>query len=213
MSLELLNFSAQDIELYTTSYADISRYKTLRVLVKSTHECYLSISYSVDCKTDSITQSYHVAANRWTHHKTETIADFARIKIVAIDENSLIDMVEVSAKGRVAVSSGINKLIERFSNIQPIDRELELADEKKERKNGIYARLGLGKTHETKTIPKPVNECKIPQLLLRGQLLYCDYNGRLCTLPPPPEDGKSYILAMKNKVPYWVNSEEAPAWF
>lgn len=218
--LELLDINETNTELYTTQYVDVSRYKCLRFMCLSSHEAYITLCYSIDSKGDSIAQSYHLAPNKWISFKSEIISDYLRVKVVVVHESELIDSIITKVRGRVQVASGLNRLLERFGGGSDSGR-LELKDDEKkeERKSSIYTRLGLRKeTPKQEAIKQEPHQCKdprLPDLILKGNLIYAQYNNaKLSTIVPPPEDGKLYVLAMRNKVAYWINPHESGAgWF
>lgn len=219
MSLELLDINESNTELYTTAYIDVSRYKCLRFMCLSSHEAYITLCYSIDSKSDSIAQSYHLAPNKWISFKSEVISDYVRAKVVAVHESELIDSIITKVRGRVQVASGLNRLLERFGGGSDSGRALELETEKKEeRKSSIYSRLGLRKEEKKEAPKQEAHQCKdsrLPDLILKGNLIYAQYNNaKLSAIVPPPEDGKLYVLGMRNKVAYWVNPHESGAgWF
>jgi hypothetical protein len=230
-SLKDLQIDESIVDVFTTPYVKVSNYKCLRIISNFSNAGYLYIYHSVDSKTDSLTNTF-LCNNKPSLHKVEVISDYIRICITTMNPNELIDKVSVSVKGRRSVNSNLFNLL---SNFQPPQNNPEInnnyleppklgggnleisKEEEKKGTSGIYRRLGIHT--KQKESQKPSNcRCNIiPELLLQGHLLYVKSNGRFEVLPPPVADGKSYLLTMCNKQPYWIASSElqdnSQGWF
>lgn len=220
-SLEDLQIDENNIELYTTSYVNVSNYKSLRIISTFSNAGYLYIYHSLDGKKDTLTNTY-LCNTKPSVHKLEVVADYIRICVATMNQNELIDKVTISVKGRRSVNSNLFNLLEKLQpphHMQEIEKDIILSEqpkpekpEKPEKQHGIYKRLGIN----TKQKEKPNNNsCRVPELLLRGQILFVRDMGRVDVLPPPVSDGQNYILMMRDKVPFWgtiddVNNE---GWF
>ncbi len=211
-SLEDLQIDESNIELYTTSYVNVSNYKRLQMISQFSNAGYLYVYHSSDGKNDTISSTF-LCNNKPSIHKIEVITDYIRICVSTMKPNELIDKVNINVKGRRAINSNLFNLLEKFQPVKEEEIILQEQNNKKEEKTGgIYKRLGI----HTKPKEKDINKCKVPELLLKGHLLYCKENGRLEVLPPPVSDNKIYVLTMVNKMPCWVVNDEFQthqAWF
>ncbi len=170
-----------------------------------------------DGKKELIASSYSIS-NRPSSHKIEPLGEYIRFVVSAQKGDEILERVEISTRGRRSVNSGIIDLISQRlpptkSKEEPTSIKLEepeLAEERhssSKRPATLYNRLGLGKPRSES--PKlGVNDKRIPELLLPGQMIYCKDMGRLCVIPPPPRDNKKYVLVMQNTIPYWQCTEE-----
>ncbi len=225
-SLQDLQINEKQVEIYTTAYVNVSAYKCLRVISSFSNSGYLYIYHSNDQKTDLLTSSF-LCNNKPSLHKIEVVSDFIRMCVSTMNPNELIDEINISTKGRRNVNSSLYKFMERYqppSTVRELERDLNLEtkeekpEEKPKEKESIYKRLGLNQRNKEKRNSIGSHNCRchiLPELLLKGHILYCREQGRLETIAPPIEN-KNHVLCMSGRVPFWASIsdlQEAEGWF
>lgn len=238
--LQKLNCPCVQVEKnshYATEWANVSKYKYLRITVLSEQQGVLYCIFSVDGIEKGITHTFKVTANKWETFKVEILCPYIKFEFVNGPEHNKKLLINVL--GRHGVFSGLfDKSVklpseEKPLELQPVEKPVEKQpEEKKEEPEQPPAEviehpeedkkeIARGKSpfrrfvERKKTAPSTMvqksegYDPRLPNLILRGNMLVATQPNQLGVIPAPIDEGE-FILCWSNGKVGWKSISEMP---
>lgn len=208
--LQKLNCPCVNVEKnssYSTDYANVSKYKYLRITVYSEAQGNLYAVFSVDGNEKGIVQTFKITPNKWETFKVEVVCSYLKFEYV----NGVIDnpRLLINVLGRYGILSGSNHV--QISDFKTKEEPEEKEEEKKvemPRGKSPFRRF-VAKKLDSPKLPQKT-EChdpRLPNLILRGNILIATQTNQLGVIVPPADE-LDYVLSWSHGKPQWIPVNE-----
>jgi hypothetical protein len=219
---------------YSTDWANVSKYKYLRITALSEQQGILYCIFSVDGIEKGITHTFKITPNKWDTFKVEVLCTFMKFEFVNGPEYNKRLLINVL--GRHGVFSG---LFDKSVKLPPEEKPLELEkveekkeekkeepeqqqqpeviehseEEKKEAQRGKspFRRFVDRKKVNSMTQKSETYDPRLPNLILRGNMLICDQTNKMSVIPAPIDEG-DFVLCWSEGKPVWKKINEIEKW-
>ena len=200
---------------YSTEWANVSKYKYLRITVYSEAIGHLYTVFSVDGQERGIVHNFKIQPNKWETFKTEVVCGYMKFEFVNGNETNKRLLINVL--GRYGAMSGLGNAIPHVSikedkNVIEKKEERDLDSLEEHDKEEVEKKENRGKSPFRRWVekkkPPPVQKVesydpRLPQLMLRGTMLIATQTNVLGVIPPPPSDSES-VLTWSGGQPCWT---------
>lgn len=200
---------------YATDWANVSKYKFLRITVYSEVAGHLHTVFSVDGVEKGVINTFKVQPKKWETHKVEVICNYLKFEFV--NGNEVNQRLLINVLGRYSMgSTGAPQSVKIVDD--KADDDLMVCDEP-EKKEPLRSKSPFRKFVERKQKHVIGNsggasvqkvDCydpRLPSLLLRGNMLIVTGTNQLGVINPPVDDTE-HILLWSNGKPQWKNLSE-----
>lgn len=184
-----------------TPYVDVSSYKYLKTTVFCDKAAKLIACFSIDGKKDCTYNTHQINASEWCSYKIDISARFLKFTVV-LEESGPCGECIVNSLGRRSIPSDI--MAKFLPSVEQIELPPPLTLEQQAPSKPLEKFTRNFKINKKPVVEQQkVEDWRIPKLLLAGNLLYCK-NNVIDVIPPAPNDGRIYMLTMRDKQIRWI---------